>query len=53
MRGVKIESSNYYLRSLSALDDLDNYLFWMSQKSAKRVSMALVLCNWLLSDYAG
>ena len=33
MRGVKIESSNYYLRSLSALDNLHNYLFWMSNPS--------------------
>ena len=33
MRGVKIESNHYYLRSLSVLDDLDNYLFWMSNPS--------------------
>ena len=33
MRGVKIKSSRYYLRSLSVLDDLDNYLFWMSNPS--------------------
>jgi RimJ/RimL family protein N-acetyltransferase len=33
MRGVKIESSHYYLSTLSALDDLDNYLFWMSNPS--------------------
>jgi RimJ/RimL family protein N-acetyltransferase len=33
MQGIEIESSEYYLRSLSALDNLNNYLFWMSNPS--------------------
>ena len=33
MQGIEIESNHYYLRSLSALDNLDNYLFWMSNPS--------------------
>jgi len=36
MQGFEIDSNQYYLRSLSALDDLDNYLFWISNSSNNR-----------------
>jgi len=43
MQGFEIESNQYYLRSLSALDDLDNYLFWISNPSNNK----FIISSWV------